>query len=268
MLTQKFACPSCDATLKVADTVSPGKRIKCPKCGTAFPVPGGNGHASSAKVAAGRPRKPAPPPEEEDDLDEEVQERPVSRKRRKKQKKASGMLPLVIIGGVVLLVGVGVTLAIVFWPSGKKTEAVADNGAGKQFPMNPGGGMGAGMDARGRGAGGGMGGQDGRGGRGPADTGTGGGGGQQFAAGMKVYEANNCAKCHSIGGGGQGGGGRGFGSKKDLSHVGGAHTVDWLKGFIRNPKGYKPNVRMPAYDESKMSDADLSALAEYLGSLK
>jgi hypothetical protein len=197
-----------------------------------------------------------------------VQERPVSRKRRKKQKKASGMLPLVIIGGVVLLVGVGVTLAIVFWPSGKKTDSVADNGPGKQFPKNPGGGMGPGMDGRGRGAGPGMDGQDGRGGRGPADSGTGAGEGQQFAAGMKVYQANKCARCHSIGDGGQGGGGRGPGRKKDLSHVGATHTVDWLKGFIRNPKGYKPNIRMPAYDQSKITDEELNALAEYLGSLK
>jgi mono/diheme cytochrome c family protein len=83
---------------------------------------------------------------------------------------------------------------------------------------------------------------------------------------MRVYEANNCTRCHSIGGGEQGGGGRG--RKKDLAHVGAAHTVDWLKGFIRNPKAHKPNIRMPAYDESKIKEEDLGALAEYLASLK
>src|SRR5262249_20382336 len=104
MLTRKLVCPSCDATLKVADTLAPGKMIRCPKCESAFPVPRANGRAEALKAGAPRSRKAAPPPAEEDDLDEEEYERPVPRKRRKKPKKAAGSnLPLIIGGAVLLL---------------------------------------------------------------------------------------------------------------------------------------------------------------------
>ncbi|MBV9126136.1 MAG: hypothetical protein JO112_22530 [Planctomycetes bacterium] len=36
----KISCPECSATLKLPDNVPAGKRIKCPKCGHGFPVPG------------------------------------------------------------------------------------------------------------------------------------------------------------------------------------------------------------------------------------
>src|SRR5438132_9949280 len=54
MLTKKLACPSCHVNLKVADTLPPGKLIKCPKCGKGFPVPG-----DSAEI-------PAPSPDADD----------------------------------------------------------------------------------------------------------------------------------------------------------------------------------------------------------
>jgi hypothetical protein len=37
---------------------------------------------------------------------------------------------------------------------------------------------------------------------------------------------------------------------------------------VRDPKATKPNSRMPPQPESKISDADLRAVAEYLASLK
>ena len=43
MLTKKLACPSCGVHLRIADTLPVGKKIKCPKCTAAFPVPGENG---------------------------------------------------------------------------------------------------------------------------------------------------------------------------------------------------------------------------------
>src|SRR5438132_12032824 len=54
MLTKKLACPSCHVNLKVADTLPPGKLIKCPKFGKGFPVPG-----DSAEI-------PAPSPDADD----------------------------------------------------------------------------------------------------------------------------------------------------------------------------------------------------------
>ena len=56
----------------------------------------------------------------------------------------------------------------------------------------------------------------------------------------------------------------------DLARIGKdpAHTVDWLMQYIRNPKSMKQRSGMPSFDESKISDADLRKLAEYLASLK
>jgi mono/diheme cytochrome c family protein len=99
-------------------------------------------------------------------------------------------------------------------------------------------------------------------------------------AGRKVFVANNCARCHAIGGaggpggaggagpGGPGGPGRGM-KGPDLSKVGQApaHTIDWFMEQVRNPQAHKQNSRMPKF-EGKINDQDLRALAEYLASLK
>jgi cbb3-type cytochrome oxidase cytochrome c subunit len=55
----------------------------------------------------------------------------------------------------------------------------------------------------------------------------------------------------------------------DLGKVGQnpEHTVEWHMGYIRNPKAYKQNSRMPRF-EGKIKDEDLRALAEYLASMK
>ncbi len=61
----------------------------------------------------------------------------------------------------------------------------------------------------------------------------------------------------------------------DLTHVGGRSTLgagvidntpDNLRRWIFNPQAIKPGVLMPAYQ--KLGDADLSALVDYLESLK
>jgi hypothetical protein len=38
--------------------------------------------------------------------------------------------------------------------------------------------------------------------------------------------------------------------------------------YIRNPKAVKQGSRMPAFDEGKIKDNDLRALAEFLHSLQ
>ena len=125
-----------------------------------------------------------------------------------------------------------------------------------------------------------------------ADTETG-----PYAAGKRVFAANDCRRCHSIGGGspgggpmmaggprgpggpggspgpggpgGPGGGKMGRGRGPDLAHVGDdpTHTVEWLMQHVRDPKAHKPESRMPVF-EGKINDADLRALGEYLASLK
>jgi cbb3-type cytochrome oxidase cytochrome c subunit len=80
-------------------------------------------------------------------------------------------------------------------------------------------------------------------------------------------------RCHASGGGEMGGGGRGRGGRgrgPDLSRVGAnpSHTVDWFMKFVRNPQSIKPDSRMPAFEEAKINEEDLRALAQYLASLK
>ena len=274
MLTRRLACPSCSVKLRVAHTLPVGKMIKCPKCGEGFPVPAGNGDSASPKAAAARPRKTAPapedyevldddveeqprrrkvpgtelsPPEDYEVLDDEVEEPPVPRKLRKKPKKAAGgpvLLWGLVIGGAVLLVGVAVTLAIVLWPSEKKSASVSSSAASGPGPS-----------------------------AGSANSGATSPNSDPLAAGRKLFDAN-CARCHTVGGSGSSsgeGGGKmgGRGRGPDLSKVGAdrSHTIDWLMAHIRNPKAHNPDSRMPAF-EGKLKDEELRALAVYLASLK
>lgn len=82
------------------------------------------------------------------------------------------------------------------------------------------------------------------------------------AAGKAVFDANNCARCHSVAGQGNPRG-------RDLTHVGADpnHTVQWLIEHVKNPRTHNPNSRMPAF-EGKISEQDLHALGAYLASLK
>jgi cbb3-type cytochrome oxidase cytochrome c subunit len=44
------------------------------------------------------------------------------------------------------------------------------------------------------------------------------------------------------------------------------HTRDWLIAYIRDPKAVNPKSRMPK--QANLSEDQLGALADYLGSLK
>lgn len=98
----------------------------------------------------------------------------------------------------------------------------------------------------------------------------------QFASARKVFDTH-CNRCHTTQpGGGQGPGGPGFGGPKgmmmkgpNLAKVGAdpKHTREWFVAFIRDPRSQTPKGRMPKF-EGKISDSDLGALADYLGSLK
>ena len=57
-----IACPSCKVRLQAPDTAA-GKRVKCPKCQTAIPVPGGEAPAAprSAPAPAKAPAKKSAP---------------------------------------------------------------------------------------------------------------------------------------------------------------------------------------------------------------
>ncbi len=256
MTTQKLACPSCDVNLKIPGNLA-GKRIKCPKCGDAFAVPDEDDPpARSREGTSARPRKASAPPPDEDEVQEKRRE---PRRPRKKQKSGGGSTFLIvgILAGVgLLVVGGGVALAVVFWPSAKKADPVAQNA-----PPLPNGMPGAMAGPGGPGPR-----PNPGGGGGPAEAGSG-----PFAAGRQVYLKNNCGRCHTVGGEAAGGpGGRGGRRQVDLSHIGGnpSKTAGWIGDHIRDPKSHKPGSRMPGFGEDKISAEELKALSEYLASLK
>jgi len=83
-----------------------------------------------------------------------------------------------------------------------------------------------------------------------------------IALGRTVYNANGCARCHSIGGqGGRVG--------PDLSRVGAeaGHTPERLIAFIKNPRAFNPSSIMPSF-AGRINEKNFRALGHYLASLK
>jgi mono/diheme cytochrome c family protein/Zn-finger nucleic acid-binding protein len=255
METTTFACPSCDATLRLKSTMLPGKRIKCPKCATVFlPPVEGNGTSSRMSSEDRSPKAAPRVKDEEEDQDEErvsaqprkkakaaprleeEEETPPERPTRRKKKKAPSKVPLVLllVGGGVLLIGGGVALAVAFWPSQGKPNQVAANNPPALMP-----------------------------GLADANKGPAGGDAQPSQAGRAIFERNGCARCHALAASDRPGKG------PNLSRVGAnaTHTVDWISEYIRNPKAQKPDSRMPGF-ANKIQAQDLRTLAEYLASLK
>jgi hypothetical protein len=162
----RLKCPSCEAVLKLTAPLSPGKAIKCPKCGKAVSAPSAAGKPGG-QIAGSRPgprpqavRKPKPeeePDEEAEDLDDEEEtrrpkkaarraaddedEEPRKRKRKKTRDEDGSRKKLLWIGiggGAALVVGI-VVLVFILKGSG------SGGGDGK------GGGKGSGTDGDGGG---------------------------------------------------------------------------------------------------------------------
>jgi mono/diheme cytochrome c family protein len=88
------------------------------------------------------------------------------------------------------------------------------------------------------------------------------GGTTLVAAGKAVFDANGCARCHSIGG-------QGGRQGPDLSRAGAkaGHTPQWFVEQIKDPRTHNPSSHMPAFGGT-ISDNDSLALGAYLASLK
>jgi flagellar basal body-associated protein FliL/DNA-directed RNA polymerase subunit RPC12/RpoP len=155
-MASEFVCPKCEATLRTAKPLAPGKRVKCPHCsevvtvpeketavraaGKAAPAPA----AAPAKEKSKRPRdeddEDAPPrrkrgrDDEDDDAEEEEEEERPKAKKKKKAKSGGGkglMIGLIIGGAVLLLGGVGLTLFLLLGSSNPLVGAWE----GSQGPM-------------------------------------------------------------------------------------------------------------------------------------
>ena len=76
--------------------------------------------------------------------------------------------------------------------------------------------------------------------------------------GEAAFKSNGCYGCHMIGK---------FGTPigPDLSHVGRKYPPEYLARWLRDPAQQRPSAHMPALE---LSEADVKALAAYLGSLR
>jgi hypothetical protein len=86
-------CPECQATLKLPATVTPGKKIRCPKCKVPFIVPDPDEDA----IQSSPPRKPARPAPARDDADEDetpASRKPVRKRRHEEEEDGDDRRPL------------------------------------------------------------------------------------------------------------------------------------------------------------------------------
>jgi cytochrome c oxidase subunit 2 len=78
------------------------------------------------------------------------------------------------------------------------------------------------------------------------------------ARGEAAFKNNGCYGCHLIGK---------FGTPigPDLSHIGRRHRPESLARWLRDPQLQRPTAHMPKLE---LTEADVQALAAYLGSLR
>jgi hypothetical protein len=114
----RFPCPSCDARLRLPDTVAGARRVTCPHCSCAFRLPEEVGEARSTAVDRPSSSRRA------EDLDE--RRSPLRPRKRFKAKKSTNRMPIIItaVAGVMVLVG-SVCLAVVYVRSRPKDDVVA-----------------------------------------------------------------------------------------------------------------------------------------------
>lgn len=75
--------------------------------------------------------------------------------------------------------------------------------------------------------------------------------------GRARFEAHGCAACHKIGS-------RGGTSGPDLTLVGFRRSKEWLDLWLKSPRAWKPDTRMP---EFRLRDSERQAIVDYLSSL-
>src|SRR5262245_35511516 len=91
----RAVCPECAAVLALAESITPGRNIRCPKCPTVVPLPheaAATGPARSARSAGSRPRRFKPT----------------------KQGSQAGIVAAFIAASILILAGAGVGGYVLF----------------------------------------------------------------------------------------------------------------------------------------------------------
>jgi hypothetical protein len=117
----------------VDDDLPPGKKIKCRKCGTVYPVPAGDADPEGA-VSPRRQPAPVAADDYDDDYDDDRESRR-PRRRRRRQESNSGVLIGVLVA--VILVGCLAIGAVALWAALKKETPVAEAPPAGQTPPPP-----------------------------------------------------------------------------------------------------------------------------------
>src|SRR5262245_48603218 len=158
-MASSHRCPECNALLKFANPVAPGKKVRCTQCQAVFAVAGENGSDAAdeegiqprPKVGAAgrseesarrqprrwddddeedRPRQRRPRDEEDGDRprerssrwedEDEADDRP---RRRQKANSGQGLMIGLIAGGALLVIGLGVGAFFLFSKGSSTKEA-------------------------------------------------------------------------------------------------------------------------------------------------
>lgn len=83
-------------------------------------------------------------------------------------------------------------------------------------------------------------------------------GGALVARGRGVFQDQGCYGCHKVGA-------AGTPIATDLTRIGAKHDEVYFGRWLRDPAQQKPRAHMP---KIQMTDAEVQALAAYLGSLR
>jgi cytochrome c2 len=97
----------------------------------------------------------------------------------------------------------------------------------------------------------------------PRQTFTGGGSPER---GEQLFELVGCIGCHVMGDDDRLRQGRGLGydAAPELTRIGGKVTADWLYDWIRDPKHYRPETRMP---DLRLTDGEARDIVAYLATM-
>ncbi len=81
---------------------------------------------------------------------------------------------------------------------------------------------------------------------------------QMIEEGKLLFGYARCISCHSLEG-------RGGTIAPDLANIAAKVSAEWLTGWIKKPRAYQPNTKMPQY---RFTDREISMVVAYLGTLK